>query len=80
MQPTTLAQSGSPRERALLVGVLTPDTTQADLDDALDELEQLADTAGATVTDRVTQALPQLHAATFIGKGKVSFRFAGNLT
>ena len=71
MQPTTLSQPGSPRESALLVGVLTPDITQADLDDALDELEQLADTAGATVTDRVTQALPQLHAATFIGKGKV---------
>ena len=71
MQPTTLPQNDAPRERALLVGVLTPDTTQADLDDGLDELEQLADTAGATVTDRVTQALPKLNAATYIGKGKV---------
>ncbi len=67
----SLPQNDRPRENALLVGVLTPDTTQADLDDALDELEQLADTAGATVTDRVTQALPQIHGATFIGKGKV---------
>ncbi len=66
-----IPQNGSPRESAILVGVLTPATTQADLDDALDELEQLADTAGATVTDRVTQALPKLHTATFIGKGKV---------
>lgn len=71
MQPTTLPPTDAPRERALLVGVLTPDTTQADLDDGLDELEQLADTAGATVTDRVTQALPRLNAATYIGKGKV---------
>ncbi len=68
---TATLPTDRPRERALLVGVLTPDTTQADLDDALDELEQLADTAGATVTDRVTQALPQIHGATFIGKGKV---------
>ena len=71
MQPTTLPPNDAPHERALLVGVLTPDTTQADLDDGLDELEQLALTAGATVTDRVTQALPKLNAATYIGKGKV---------
>ena len=71
MQPKTLPPNGSPRERALLVGVLTPDTTSADLEDGLDELEQLADTAGATVTDRVTQSLPKLNAATYIGKGKV---------
>ncbi|MEM1041128.1 MAG: GTPase HflX [Bacteroidota bacterium] len=64
-------QTDRPRENAVIVGVLTPDTTRANLDDALDELEQLADTAGATVTDRVTQALPQIHGATFIGKGKV---------
>ena len=58
-------------ESAVLVGVQTPDDAAYDLQDGLDELEQLAVTAGATVTDRVTQSLPRLAAATYIGKGKV---------
>jgi len=53
------------------VGVLTPDSTQADLDDGLDELAQLADTAGANVAERVTQKLSRISATTYIGKGKV---------
>lgn len=59
------------RETAILVGVKTPDTTDADLKDGLDELELLADTAGADSAMRVTQNLPRVHGATFIGKGKV---------
>jgi GTPase len=59
------------REIAILVGVQTPDTTQADLTDGLDELAQLADTAGADVVDRVTQSLPRLQVATYVGRGKV---------
>ncbi len=58
-------------EIAILVGVQTPDTTDRDLQEGLDELALLADTAGATVTDRVTQALPRIASATYIGKGKV---------
>ncbi len=54
-----------------MVGVKTPDTTDADLKDGLDELELLADTAGADSAMRVTQNLPRVHGATFIGKGKV---------
>lgn len=41
------------------------------MEDSLRELELLADTAGADVTDRLTQSLGQLNAATYIGKGKV---------
>ena len=59
------------RETAILVGVKTPDSTDADLKDGLDELELLADTAGADPALRVTQNLPRVHGATFIGKGKV---------
>ncbi len=40
--------------------------------DSLDELELLADTAGAFVTDRITQPLAHVNAATYIGKGKVT--------
>ncbi len=58
-------------ERAIIVGVITPDTNAQDVDDALNELELLADTAGAVVTDRVTQSLRQINAATYVGRGKV---------
>ncbi len=58
-------------EAAILVGVITPDTSQWDVEDSLNELELLADTAGAHVTDRVTQSLAHLNAATYLGKGKV---------
>jgi len=58
-------------ETAVLVGVQTPDTTSAELEDGLNELAQLATTAGARVLERVTQALPRLTAATYLGKGKV---------
>jgi GTP-binding protein HflX len=58
-------------ESAILVGLVTPGVSRWDVEDSLDELEQLADTAGARVTDRVTQSLSQINAATYIGKGKV---------
>ena len=49
----------------------TPATTPAELRDGLDELELLTDTAGADTIARLTQNLPRVHGATFIGKGKV---------
>ncbi|MEM1118493.1 MAG: GTPase HflX [Bacteroidota bacterium] len=67
MAATTL----STREKAILVGVQTPDTTPNDLRDGLDELELLTDTAGADTAQRVTQSLPRIQSATYIGKGKV---------
>jgi GTPase len=41
------------------------------VDEHLDELERLADTAGAVVVDRLTQALDRPHAGTYLGKGKI---------
>ncbi len=58
-------------ESAVLVGVVTPDQAGWEIEDSLDELELLADTAGAEVTDRITQALTAPKPATFIGTGKV---------
>ena len=49
-----------------------PGQTRWDVEDALNELEQLADTAGAHVTDRVIQNLDRINPATYIGRGKVS--------
>jgi GTP-binding protein HflX len=59
------------RERAILVGVLMPGETRYDIEDSLDELAQLADTAGADVCERMTQNLAKVHSSTYIGSGKV---------
>jgi GTP-binding protein HflX len=58
-------------ETAIIVGVVYGGHTRAQVDDSLDELELLADTAGARVTDRVVQVVPKLSAPTYIGSGKV---------
>lgn len=58
-------------ESAILVGVVTPERSAWVVNDNLDELEQLARTAGAVVTDRVTQNLNSIVPATYIGTGKV---------
>ncbi len=41
------------------------------MDEHLDELQQLADTAGAVVVGRVTQQLDRPNPATYLGKGKI---------
>jgi GTP-binding protein HflX len=61
----------SKTESAIIVGVATPGTSAWEVEDSLNELELLADTAGAHVTDRVTQSLSRINTSTFIGKGKV---------
>ncbi len=58
-------------EKAIIVGVITPGRSVAEVTDSLDELALLADTAGACVIDRITQTLPRLNPATYIGTGKV---------
>jgi GTP-binding protein HflX len=58
-------------ESAIIVGVITPQESRFTVRDHLNELEHLARTAGADVTDRVTQSLNSPDPATFIGSGKV---------
>ena len=58
-------------EKAILVGVSRPGEGSWEIDDSLDELQLLADTAGAIVTDRVVQSLDRINPATYVGKGKV---------
>ena len=57
-------------EKALLVGVIISGTTDTIIHEHLDELELLAETAGAEVVGRVTQKVSKINPATFIGKGK----------
>lgn len=56
-------------ERVILVGVRTDDSEPAEA--SLDELGELAKTAGAVVTGRLIQNREQIHLATYIGKGKI---------
>src|SRR6478735_11812402 len=59
-----------PAERALLIGVKTGKQLWK-IDDSLDELEQLAATAGVEVVGRVTQKMGRPNPATLIGSGKL---------
>ena len=58
------------KEKALLVGAIQQGMTEAIIHEHLDELELLADTAGAEIVGRITQRVSKIDAATFIGKGK----------
>jgi len=58
-------------ETAIIVGVIIPQESRWEVRDHLNELEHLARTAGAEVTDRVTQSLNSPNPATFVGSGKV---------
>jgi GTP-binding protein HflX len=60
------------RERVILVGAELPSRSSAPpLDDDLDELEKLAQSAGAEVVGKFVQTLKRITPATLIGKGKV---------
>jgi len=58
------------QEKAILVGVIQPGMTEEIIHEHLDELELLADTAGAEVVGRITQRVSKINPSTFIGKGK----------
>ena len=60
------------RERAVLVGVEMPSKNHKfALDYSLEELDRLAQTAGAEVTQKFTQQLRSVTPATLVGRGKV---------
>jgi GTP-binding protein HflX len=62
----------SARERAILIAVRSPGGTDGTaLDERLEELALLCNTAGVDVVGRVVQARERLDAATYIGRGKV---------
>jgi len=58
-------------EKAVLVGLITPDVTQDQASEYLDELAFLAKTSGAVPIRNFTQRLPQPDNKTFIGRGKM---------
>jgi len=60
------------KEKAILIGLITPQTTKENVNEYLDELSFLATTAGATPTKRFTQQLLLPDKNTFLGKGKIN--------
>ena len=58
------------KERVILVAVDVEDGT--DVEDSLDELNELAETAGAVAVGRLIQKREAVHAGTYIGKGKIA--------
>jgi GTP-binding protein HflX len=58
-------------EICVLVGVVTPEIKEDTAQEYLDELEFLAETAGAITQKKFLQKLPMAHPRTFVGKGKI---------
>lgn len=58
------------QERALLIGLEKAGVSKWDLRDSMEELRELASSAGAEVVDTVTQKLQRPTAPYYIGKGK----------
>ena len=58
------------RERTLLIGMVPSNERVAEMEESLDELALLADTAGAEIVERIIQVRSAMHPAYYIGTGK----------
>jgi GTP-binding protein HflX len=65
-----VSPSNPPEERAYLVGVSLPSDSLESAREYIDELEQLARTAGAEVVGKAVQGRTRIDGATYIGRGK----------
>ncbi len=64
--------SSTSREKAILFAVIRAEVPEWRIDDQLDELAALAETAGAEVVYKIKQRRMKPDAATFIGEGKAT--------
>ncbi len=69
-------ENGQEAEKAILVGLETSQSrldsvSLKDSEDSLDELEELAKTAGAVVADKILQRKQTQDSAYYVGKGKI---------
>lgn len=62
---------GSEPEKAVLVGLITPEQGENKTNEYLNELSFLADTAGAETVKRFLQRVDKPNSATYVGKGKL---------
>jgi GTP-binding protein HflX len=58
-------------EEALIAALMLPTDKEIDINEQLDELDFLAETAGAKVVKRFVQKLSQPDSRTYLGKGKI---------
>ena len=58
-------------ERAVLIGIITPQQTEEQAQEYIEELDFLAQTAGAVPVKHFLQKLSYADAKTFVGKGKL---------
>ena len=63
--------TGAQEETAVLVGIVTPQQNERKTSEYLDELEFLAETAGARTVKRFTQKLNGPSSVTYLGIGKL---------
>lgn len=66
-----MIETASITEKTVLVGLITGSQDEKQAKEYLDELEFLADTAGAEVLKKFTQKLDVPNTATFVGSGKL---------
>lgn len=64
--------STTKKETAILVGLITATQNERKTNEYLDELEFLAQTAGAEVVKRFTQRIDHPHPVTYVGTGKLA--------
>ena len=64
-------QSEQKSENAVLVGLITPTQNEEKVNEYLDELAFLAETAGLVPTKRFVQRLDMANSVTFVGTGKL---------
>ncbi|MBR3977359.1 MAG: GTPase HflX [Bacteroidaceae bacterium] len=64
--------STTKKETAILVGLITSAQNERKTNEYLDELEFLAQTAGAEVVKRFTQRIDHPHPVTYVGTGKLA--------
>ena len=64
--------STTKKETAILVGLITSAQNERKTNEYLDELEFLAQTAGAEVVRRFTQRIDHPHPVTYVGTGKLA--------
>jgi GTPase len=66
-----MIETDKPHERAILVGVNYPGQDEREVDDYLEELSFLTETAGAEPLKRFVQKLDYPNPRTFVGTGKI---------
>lgn len=66
-----MIETNKPRERAILIGVLYHEQDESEVEDFLEELSFLTETAGAEPVKRFVQKLDAQNPRTFVGSGKI---------